>query len=78
MATNQPAAKPAGSFLLPLIAILVLSLLSWLFFYLQGMPLSGPETTVVVGAWFLIVFSVKLGRRWLQHRLVKNKANTRS
>jgi hypothetical protein len=37
------------------IAVLVLSLITWTFFYLRGLPLGAGETTVVVGAFGLIV-----------------------
>ena len=38
-----------------MIAILVLSLAAWTFFYLPGLPLGAAETTVVVGAVALVV-----------------------
>jgi hypothetical protein len=46
--------------------VTVLSLATWLFFHVESMPLSPPETTVVVGGWFLFVFPGDLV--WLRIR----------
>ena len=50
------------------VAILVLSLAAWTFFYLAGMPLGAAETTIVVGLVALFVTLVSLGARWLRKR----------
>jgi hypothetical protein len=42
--------------LLAVSLVTVLSLATWLFFHVESMPLSPPETTVVVGGWFIVVF----------------------
>jgi len=41
--------------------VLGLSLATWLFFYFESMPLSPPETTIVVGGWLVVV----LGAKWI-------------
>jgi hypothetical protein len=40
--------------------VLVLSLATWLFFHIESMPLTAPETTVVAGGWFVVVFLCRL------------------
>ena len=51
------------------IAILVLSLAAWAFFYLAGLPLGAAETTVVVGAVALVVTLGNFGARRIRKRL---------
>jgi hypothetical protein len=45
------------------IAVLVLSLAAWAFFYLAGVPLGAAETTVVVGVVALLVVLISLAMR---------------
>jgi amino acid transporter len=45
--------------LIPLLAILAFSLATWSAFYLQSMPLTLPETTVVVVLWSVVVFAAR-------------------
>lgn len=49
------------------IAIVIISLAAWVFFYLTTGPLTAPETTVVVGFCAATVISAK----WLWTRLRK-------
>jgi predicted transporter len=46
----------AKNLLLVVSFVTVLSLATWLFFHVESMPLSPPETTVIVGGWFIVVF----------------------
>jgi hypothetical protein len=62
--TPEATRGPARNLLPALIVVLLLSLSTWLFFQLESLPLNGPATTVVVGAWFLVVF---LARAIWQH-----------
>jgi hypothetical protein len=48
------------------IAVLVLSLCVWAFFYLAGVPLGAAETTVVVGAVALLVVLIRLVMRHIR------------
>jgi hypothetical protein len=41
------------------IAILIVSLIAWTFFYMFGTPLNPPETLVVVGISGLIVLLIR-------------------
>ena len=50
------------------IAILVLSLAAWTYFYLAGLPLGAAETTIVVGVVALLVALVRLGVRRIRKR----------
>jgi hypothetical protein len=58
------------SLLLMVSLVTVLSLATWLFFHVESMPLSPPETTVVVGGWFIIIFLGKLIWRRVRRRRV--------
>jgi hypothetical protein len=58
------------SLLLVVSLVTVLSLATWLFFHVESMPLSPPETTVVVGGWFIIIFLGKLIWRRVRRRRV--------
>jgi len=49
------------------IAVLGLSLATWVFFYLKSMTLKVPEITVVVGFWLLVALAVN----WVRGRLRK-------
>jgi hypothetical protein len=51
------------------VVVLALSLATWLFFYLKSMPLTGPDTAVVVGFWL----AVALFGNWIWKRLHKKK-----
>lgn len=51
----------------PLILVLVLSLASWYFFYVESMPLAASETALITGFWLLVVLSGK----WLLTRVRK-------
>jgi hypothetical protein len=48
------------------VAILVLSLAAWTFFYLAGLPLGAAETTIVVGFVALLVTLASLAARRLR------------
>jgi hypothetical protein len=52
------------------LTILGLSLATWYFFYVQGLPLTPPETSVVTGLWLVVVLFV----RWIWRRKRKAKA----
>ena len=63
MESNGETPKAEGgfkNFLTPAILVTGLSLATWLFFYVESMPLTPPETTIVVGIWFLTVFLAKM------------------
>lgn len=52
----------AGQYLktsITLASVVILSLTTWAFFYLSGLPLGAPETIVVVGLCALMVWLVK-------------------
>ena len=51
-----------------------MSLATWLFFYLESMPLKPAETTVVVGCWLGVTLIVKwiLGRMWKKNKAGEN------
>jgi hypothetical protein len=51
------------------VIVLVLSLATWLVFYLLSLPLTATDTPIVVGAWLLFVF---MGN-WLWRSLRKKK-----
>jgi len=51
------------------VVVLALSLGTWLFFYLKSMPLTAPDTAVVVGFWLAVV----LFGNWIWKRLHKKK-----
>ena len=51
-----------------IVAILVLSLAAWTFFYLAGLPLGAAETTIVVGVVALLVTLGSLGVRRMRKR----------
>jgi amino acid transporter len=53
----------------PLAAILVLSLVTWWFFYAQSMPLDPGATAVVVGIWAAVVVS----SRWIWQLVCKKQ-----
>lgn len=59
---QKPAAakKPLAATVL----VVVLSLGTWVFFYLKAMPLAATDTAVVVGFWLIVVF----GAKWLWGR----------
>ena len=58
---SDSAGKAGGlrKFSSTIAAVLVLSLATWLFFYLKSMPLGLPETTVIVGFWLAVALVVK-------------------
>lgn len=67
------------------ILILVLSLASWYFFYIERMPLTTAETSVVTGFWILVVLSGRwlftrmrrvLGRKEDEERRKKNRVRS--
>jgi hypothetical protein len=62
----------ANKFLVSLILVVILSLVSWSFFYLKQMPLGSAETSVVVGFWLLVVFGV----RWIIGLIGRHKRRT--
>jgi uncharacterized membrane protein YgcG len=62
----------ANKFLVSLILVVLLSLVSWSFFYLKQMPLGSAETSVVVGFWLLGVFGV----RWIIGLIGRHKRRT--
>ena len=62
----------ANKFLVSLILVVLLSLVSWSFFYLKQMPLGSAETSVVVGFWLLVVFGV----RWIIGLIGRHKRRT--
>lgn len=51
------------------VIVLVLSLATWLVFYLLSLPLTATDTPIVVGAWLLFIF---MGH-WLSRSLRKKK-----
>ena len=53
--------------LVALVSILVLSLATWSFFYVQSMPLDSGSTLIVVGIWIVVVTL----SRWIWQRLRK-------
>ena len=59
-------------FLVCLILVVMLSLISWSFFYVKQMPLGPAETSVVVGFWLLVVFGV----RWMMGLIGRHKRGT--
>lgn len=52
---ERTSKKPVATILL----VLVLSLATWYFFYLESMPLTAAETTFVVGGWAVLVLIAK-------------------
>jgi hypothetical protein len=63
MESNGETPKPESgfkNFLTPAVLVTGLSLATWLFFYVESMPLTPSETTIVVGAWFIAVFLAKM------------------
>jgi hypothetical protein len=48
-----------NKFLVWLILVVILSLVSWSFFYVKQMPLGSAETSVVVGFWLVVVFGIR-------------------
>jgi hypothetical protein len=50
-------------------AIVILTLVVWLFFYYASEPLSGPATTVVAGFSVALVYGIK----WLGRVLVRRR-----
>ena len=61
-----------STFLVCLILVVILSLISWSFFYVKQMPLGPAETSVVVGFWLLVVFGV----RWMIGLIARHKRGT--
>ncbi|HZP04110.1 MAG TPA: hypothetical protein VFB43_04350 [Terracidiphilus sp.] len=61
-----------NKFLVSVILVVLLSLVSWTFFYMKQMPLASAETSVVVGFWLLIVF----GTRWILNLIGRSKRHT--
>jgi hypothetical protein len=47
----------------------LLSLATWMFFYVESMPLDSKGTAVVCGGWALLVFSAK----WLWSHFHKDR-----
>jgi hypothetical protein len=71
---NDSANSAAGSKkpVLTTIVVLGLSLATWLFFYLESLPLSLSETTVIVGGWLVVV----LVGKWVWLGLLRRKSQT--
>jgi hypothetical protein len=63
---RQATKEPTKGLLPSLVLVLLLSLATWLFFELDSLSLDAPATTVVVGAWFLVVFIART--IWLRVR----------
>jgi len=67
---------PLGRWGFYVAVVLIMSLITWIFFYLQDMPLDPSDNTFVVTAWALIIWlvwsSVSLFRKltWPQRVLV--------
>lgn len=61
-----------NKFLVYMILVVLLSLVSWSFFYVRQMPLAPAETSVVVGFWLLFVF----GGRWIIGLIGRHKRST--
>jgi drug/metabolite transporter (DMT)-like permease len=69
-ASGVPDKRPAASKpVVLLIAVVLLSLATWSFFYVMQMPLTAVETSVIVGFWLLMAFSI----RWVFGRLRHKK-----
>ena len=69
-------ASLTSKFLVWLILVVILSLITWSFFYVKQMPLGSAETSVVVGFWLVVVFGIRwaiilIGRR--KHHAVNTK-----
>jgi drug/metabolite transporter (DMT)-like permease len=63
-----------NKFLVWLILVVILSLITWSFFYVKEMPLGSAETSVVVGFWLVVVFGI----RWTIGMIGKHKRRTTS
>jgi hypothetical protein len=75
MADNPPKGGPEKlsmtvKYLVPLTIVILLSLVTWSFFYAKQMPLAPADTSLVVGFWLLVVFAV----RWMLGRLTRSKS----
>jgi hypothetical protein len=51
------------------VMVLLLSLGTWSYFYVKGMPLDAGDTAVVVGFWLIVVLATK----WAWGRLVHKR-----
>lgn len=56
------------------VVVLVMALIIWGLFFLTGAPLNLAETTVVVGACFLIAFAVRKVVQILRRRPAADKS----
>jgi len=61
-------------FLVWLVLVVILSLVTWSFFYVKEMPLRSAETSVVVGFWLVVVFGI----RWTIGMIGKHKRRTKN
>ena len=66
--TDRKDSRP-NKFLVWLILVVILSLITWSFFYVKEMPLGSAETSVVVGFWLVVVFGI----RWALGMIGKRK-----
>ena len=61
-----------NKFLVWLILVVILSLVTWSFFYVKEMPLGSAETSVVVGFWLVVAFGI----RWTIGMIGKGRATS--
>ena len=68
MAANRERSRVKDS-LPATVVVLLLSLGTWVFFYLVSVPLVARDTAVVVGIWLTVVFCAK----WLLKRMKRRR-----
>jgi amino acid transporter len=70
---KKPGDTKRQSYLVLSMVILVLSLLTWSYFYYESMPLSPRDTSFVVGVWFLVVLAIKIVGQKIRDHILKKR-----